>query len=187
MITIWPDADSYFNLDSLGVRPWKSGAPTGITIHYTADGNMKRVAEHASQHQIGYHFLIDRDGHLMQTASLSRAVNHAGEAKWNGQSPNRSHLAVSIVSWGLLNADGTAWTKKVECPAVSRHGKLWDAATPEQEARLISLCEALCRQFGIAAANICGHDECAIPKGRKVDPGWTLSGGVLYIRKRLAV
>ena len=183
MKSLWKDAKEHFEIDRLGVRPWPA-SPTGITVHYTADGDIDRVKRGMGKSKIGYHFLIDRDGSLHQTADLSKAVNHAGRALWNGVSPNRNHLAIAIISWGFLNDDGLSWngTKVV---GTMREGQLWDAASKAQEQALIRLLRGLMRDFNISAANICGHDECCIPKGRKVDPGCSLSITMSNIRKML--
>lgn len=184
MKSIWESSDQYWEIDRLGTKLWP-GLPTGITVHYTADGDLARVKREMDKQNVGYHFIIDRNGSLHQTANLAKAVNHAGKAMWNGQSPNRTHIAVSFVSWGLLNDDSLAWngTKIV---GLNRRGHLWDPATEAQEKRLYSLLRDLMRDFEISALNICGHDECALPHGRKVDPGGSLSKSMVEIRKDLS-
>jgi N-acetyl-anhydromuramyl-L-alanine amidase AmpD len=135
--------------------------------------------------KIGYHFIIDRDGSLHQTASLSHSVNHAGKAMWNGQSPNRTHLAIAFISWGFLTDESKAWNG-TQVAGVKRRGKLWDPASEAQENRLNKLLGELIRFYGISPLNICGHDECAIPQGRKADPGGSLLKTMGDIRKSFA-
>lgn len=183
--TIWDHAASYWELDHLGVRPWAS-MPTGVTVHYTADPNFDRVKAHMLSENVGYHFIIDREGKIHQTASLGRCVNHAGKALWNGQSPNRTHLAVAFLSWGLLNSDSKAWNGTSVVGAVKRDGHLWDPATRAQEVSLLDLLHWAMSEFGILASNLCGHDECALPKGRKTDPGGSLSKPMSHIRRELS-
>ena len=185
MKSIWEAADKYWNIDRLGTKFWPA-LPTGITIHYTADGDLDRVKREMETKGVGYHFIIDRDGSLHQTANLLKAVNHAGKAMWNGQSPNRTHIAIAFISWGLLNSDSLAWNGS-KAVGVKRRGHLWDAATPEQEERLSTLVRQLMREFAISAANICGHDECALPQGRKVDPGGSLLLSMGDFRKAIAL
>lgn len=185
MKSIWENADKFHDLDRLGTTFWP-GLPTGITIHYTADGNMDRVKREMSTKKVGYHFIIDRDGSLHQTAHLLKAVNHAGKAMWNGQSPNLTHIAIAFISWGLLNADGFAWNGSKEVN-VKRRGYLWDAASQAQETRLSTLVRQLMLEFAISAANICGHDECALPQGRKVDPGGSLKLSMSDFRKSISL
>jgi N-acetyl-anhydromuramyl-L-alanine amidase AmpD len=183
--SIYEKAHSYWEIDRLGTTAWPA-LPTGITVHYTADGNLERVKREMDKSKCGYHFIIDREGLLHQTANLAKAVNHAGKANWSGQSPNRTHLSVSLLSWGLLNGDGLAWNGTKIANPVKRGGHLWDAATEKQEKALIKLLRGLMADFGISAANICGHDECAMPKGRKIDPGLIMSFTMAQIRKELS-
>jgi len=184
MKSIWEGAKEYWEIDRLGVNFWPA-MPTGITVHYTADGDIARVKREMDKSKVGYHFIIDRNGALHQTANLTKSVNHAGKAMWNGQSPNRTHIAVAIVSWGFLNDDGLAWngTKVI---GTKRKGQLWDAASEAQEKMLMHLLRELMADFAISPGNICGHDECALPKGRKSDPGQTLSMSMSDIRKMLS-
>ena len=185
MKTIWEEAASFYEIDRLGVNFWPA-LPTGITVHYTGDGDIRRVKLEMDKTKIGYHFLIDRDGSLHQTANLAKCVNHAGRASWNGQSPNRTHLAVSVVSWGALDDEMRTWAGKI-INGTKRKGKFWDAATPAQERMLMHLLASLMRDFAISAANICGHDESALPKGRKQDPGNIFTLTMPEIRKALSL
>lgn len=184
MKSIWEKSSSFWEIDRLGTKPWPA-LPTGITVHYTADSDIERVKREMDQSKVGYHFLIDKNGLIHQTANLSKAVNHAGKAMWNGQSPNRTHIAIAFVCWGLANRDGLAWNGTV-IETVKRNGHLWEPATDKQEKALRRLIIDLMRDFGITAANICGHAECALPAGRKCDPGGSLSFTMAQLRKELS-
>ena len=184
MKSIWQGASEYWEIDRLGVHFWPA-LPTGITVHYTADGDIDRVKREMESRKVGYHFVIDRDGSIHQTASLAKSVNHAGNAKWNGQSPNRTHIAVSLVSWGLLIDENKAWNGSA-VHGVKRKGQWWDPATSAQEKALFVLLRGLMTDFQISAANICGHDECALPPGRKVDPGCIMTLTMPELRKALS-
>ena len=186
MNSIWPKADDFYEIDRLGTTPFMPMGPSGITVHYTACGFMHQAKNEMKHKKIGYHFIIDRDGTLVQTASLMNAVNHAGNAAWNGQSPNRTHVAVSLVSWGLLNSDMRAWEGTKVPFGAERLGKIWDIATAHQETKLKKLIGDLIAEYNILPLNICGHDECALPKGRKVDPGGVLSMTMAELRKEFS-
>lgn len=182
MNTIWEKADAYWHLDKLSAGPWQGDGPKGITLHYTADDNLNRTLLALDKGKMGYHFIVDRDGQVHQITSLGSRVNHAGVAKWNGQSPNRTHIAVAVLSWGLLE-NGMSWAKRPVFDSVKRRGHEWHSATQKQEEATLSLIEALRESFGILPQNICGHDECCIPLGRKVDPGGVLSVSTDQIRR----
>jgi len=146
--------------------------PSGITVHYTASRSLEATHETLMIRGLNYHFIIERDGMIVQTAKLTHRVHHAGKASWQNRSPNRSHISIALLSWGLLDEDGKNWTGGQVHGADWRRqgGALWDKATEPQEESLIKLCKWLVKR-GIPSKGICGHDECCIPPGRKVDPG----------------
>lgn len=164
--------------------------PKGVTVHYTASGNVDQTVSYLISQNLGYHILIDKDGKTTQMVDFQSRCNHAGKADWNGNSPNRSHIAVALISWGELEASSDlstfrAWTGHI-VPAedvVVTNGKFWDAATKDQISALMIFLH-WCVQFGIHPDQICGHEECAIPLGRKADPGGVLDP-MAAIRSRL--
>jgi len=170
--------------------------PKGVTIHHLADVKIERDIQHLVKEKLGYHFIIDRNGDVLQTCYTSHSVNHAGVADWNGLSPNRHHIAVSLSSWGAVTKSGDgfkAWNGTV-VPAsevVRRKGNLnasdyyWHGATVAQEKSLMTLLR-WCILNGIKPVDICGHDECALPSGRKSDPGGVLSVTMKDLRNALA-
>ena len=159
----------------------------GITVHYTADTKQQRVIDVLEKKGLKYHFLINHRGEVVQIAPLTHYVFHAGKSEWNGATPNQHHIAIALLSWGFVTKDNfdrfTSWSgepvdqhrvkmRTGNVPKTS--GMYWDAATPSQESALVDLC-IWCCQHGILPENICGHDECCIPPGRKLDPGGVLS------------
>lgn len=159
---------------------FQDGSPQGVTVHYTASRDISSTVKELASKNLGYHLIIDRDGTIYQCADFSHRLNHAGKAMWDGLSPNQTHLAISLISWGWVKqlAPGAfqSWSGKIvatdDCK--QRLGQWWDAATTEQELALLKILRWVIIQ-GIDAGSICGHDECALPKGRKSDPGGILS------------
>lgn len=185
MITAYPFADVYGALDSISIKPFPSTGPSGITIHYTADDSLVRVKKEMVSCNIGYHLLFDKDGKVHQTSRLDHTVNHAGVATWRGISPNRHHLALAVISWGKLDANKKSWSgADVSAPAL-RNGSWWDACTSAQEASLIKACRYLVNRFNMCQDSLCGHDECALPKGRKIDPGNVMTFTMTDLRHML--
>jgi len=177
------------------------GLPLGITVHHLADRNIDASVASLRAEKLGYHAIIDRDGEFIQCCNFTDRVNHAGKATWCGVSPNRRHIAVAFSSWGEVNKNDNddgfgykSWSgAKVNLFEVAqRKGNLdniwrnWDAATIEQEHTLIKFLR-WCIAFGVDPKNICGHDECAIPFGRKNDPGGVLSISMLQLRAVLSM
>ena len=105
---------------------------------------------------VSSHFLIRRDGSLIQFVSADKRAWHAGVSEFRGRTGcNDFSIGVEI------------------------EGTDYDSFMPEQYDVLVSLTEALCRHYPIQA--VTGHQHIA-PE-RKTDPGpffdWT------YYRKRL--
>jgi N-acetyl-anhydromuramyl-L-alanine amidase AmpD len=190
---LYHGATTILTPDRMGVGPLR---PMGITVHYTGDRDVLRIRKALVDQGLGYHLIIARDGEVVQLTYLDLRVFHAGKASWNGQSPNRTHVAIAIESYGELqhekgsgyrawNGTLVAMDKIAIRPGNFNQTKYaWDAATTKQEASLMTVLRWFC-SFGISPRNICGHDECAIPLGRKVDPGGVLSKTMVEIRKSL--
>lgn len=183
--TIYPLVNSVYEPSAYTNGKWFIGKrPMGVTVHYTADRDLVRLRRSLKEQKLGYHIIIGTDGKPCQLAYLDAQVSHAGNAMWREHSPNRWHAAVSVASWGKLDKDGRAWNgelvpKENVVRRKGRDGKLayWDAINLAQQETLVNVLSWFCA-MGVPAANICGHDECAVPFGRKVDPGgvlpWTM-------------
>lgn len=159
--------------------------PLGITVHYLGSHNVAASIDHLRGSSLAYHVIIDRGGAAWQMADFERRVNHAGVASWRGKSPNRSHIAIALASWGQLKFESKklkTWAGASYAPegAAYREGNLglaktwWDAATEAQVSALTLCAKHLVSAYRIDPENICGHDECALPHGRKSDPGGVL-------------
>lgn len=181
---IYPAVKRIYTPETPGVGPFAVGRPLGVTVHYTASGGVDSALTE-EQKGLGYHGLIDRDGSFIQTCYFDLRVNHAGKAVWNGKSPNATHLAIAIVSWGILDDEGKTYTKKQLEPEdiAEYNGKKWHKATAQQEKTLKEFL-AWTVACGILPSEICGHDDCALPPGRKVDPGGILSFRLSDIRSK---
>ena len=131
---------------------------------------------------IGF-ILIEPDGGLIQLARLDRSVAHAGKAQWNGKSPNRCHLSFCLLNWGWLEQHGEdfkSWAGAFVLGDNAKTGKditgkkrFWHSATPEQFNSLVRISK-WAMAHGISPDDVCGHDEAALPLGRKLDPGGVL-------------
>jgi N-acetylmuramoyl-L-alanine amidase len=84
-----------------------------IVLHYTAGSSARSSAEwfrDARNGSSSAHFVIDRDGTLLQCVGLDDRAWHAGGAssRWAGRSVNQRSVGIEIANWGLL--DGTPET-----------------------------------------------------------------------------
>lgn len=192
---LYPHVHGILSPGDIVQNPFAARRPEGVTLHYTADRNFQRTYRELISNQLGYHFVIDRDGKVYQLAYLDRTTNHAGKAMWEGKSPNRSHLSIALISWGALEKKGDAWTawtgeKISDQDAAFRpsniDGKLyaWDKATDQQEETLMMLLKWIILN-GIDPKMICDHSECALPAGRKKDIGGVISMQMHDLRFKL--
>ena len=111
--------------------------------------------------KVSAHFLIRRDGELIQFVSCARRAWHAGESSWKGRTRcNDFSVGVEL--------EGTG-----EMPY-----------TDAQYSRLAALARALTARYPIA--DIAGHSDIA--PGRKADPGasfdWARFRSLLDVRRR---
>lgn len=182
---LYPYAHDTTGLDKTAQGRFKDG-PKGIVVHFTAGGSVSGSIDYLIKSGLGYHILVDRDGSITQMTSLDRMVWHAGKAHWGGYSPNKSFLSISLANWGKLtprvdSGEYVSWSGKVIpekqirfAPGNVEGVHPWEAATLDQEEVLEQFCLWCVSNLGIAIDNICGHDECALPLGRKNDPGGTI-------------
>jgi AmpD protein len=97
-------------------------------------------------HKVSSHFLIRRDGELIQFVPCSRRAWQAGQSEWRG----RSRCNDFSVGVELEGADDRPFTDS-------------------QYAVLADLARALKRAYPIK--DCVGHSDIATPPGRKTDPG----------------
>lgn len=95
--------------------------------------------------RVSAHFLVRRDGAMLQFVSCDQRAWHAGASAWRGQE-NCNHYAVGIEFEGL-------------------EGSSFEAVQYRQAARLL---RALSRRYPSLSEAV-GHEDVA--PGRKADPG----------------
>ena len=107
--------------------------------------------------QVSAHFVIRRDGSLLQFVSCDRRAWHAGASSWHGRA-NCNDFSIGVELEGL-------------------EGELFE---PAQYGALAALAPGLARRYPIQA--VAGHEHIA--PGRKHDPGAGFDWALL--RERLA-
>jgi len=183
---------------------YKNLYPSGITVHFTAGRSMKgdRDSENCLAYgkKQGYaYWCLSRDGTIFQSHSLDSWGYHAGKAHW-GQFTSCSDkmLGLEINCAGKLTKKGGkyfSWFGEEYPENEVRFVKAkenmiegyYHKYTEAQEKSLIQLCLWLKSNnpdvFNFD--NVAGHDEIAIPHGRKNDPGGSLSMTMPELRKML--
>lgn len=150
--------------------------PTLIVLHETAGrlekGNTVSWFQSRSS-KVSAHFVIERDGSIVQMVPCNRKAFHAGVSGWQGRKfCNSFSIGIELVGPGKLDENGRAWFGEVfpdaKEAASEAHGRgKWLCFTPAQ----IESCRALC--VAIMGAypdcnDIATHWE--VSPGRKVDP-----------------
>ena len=101
------------------------------------------------------HFMIGREGEIVQLVPLDFQAWHAGKSKWKGRS-NCNDFMIGIENIGLLNFKYTEYQYKANA----------------------ALCRWLMDEYGFSLDMITGHENVA--PGRKKDPGPTFNWDLLH-------
>jgi N-acetyl-anhydromuramoyl-L-alanine amidase len=132
-------------LHSISLPPGQYGGP-GIEQLFTntLDWDAHPYYQGIRGLQVSAHFVIRRQGELLQFVSCDQRAWHAGRSHWRGRS-NCNDDSIGIELEGLEG----------------------DTFTPAQYQALTTLCQALAQRY--PTAHVAGHEHVA--PGRKQDPG----------------
>lgn len=155
--------------------------PQLIVLHSTLTRSLKRTVETLLDSSTGasVHFLIDRDGAVVQLVPANRAASHAGrDSRWGEfKGLNRYSVSIDFINLGQLNKDGQETFKDYTGAVVSADDvqaidgpfetTYWQRFTGPQLAIAQALAGELAKHYKIQA--IVGH--CNVLPERKTDPG----------------
>ena len=122
--------------------------PSLVVLHYTTNDDAETAIRTLTnpQREVSAHYLIGRDGRIVQLVDEDRRAWHAGASYWRGtRDVNSASIGIELDNNG-----------NEPFPA------------PQIDA-LLALLADLRKRYGIPAANVVGHSDVA--PGRKVDPG----------------
>lgn len=178
--------------------------PEGAVIHYTA-GKYKTLldAENTAKWMAkeGYGaFVIAGTGEIIQSVPLDSWCYHAGESYHEtvGKGVSSKLVGIEVCCagkvtkkddkyfswWGSeIPADEVVWSSHAETPGF--YHKFTDAQEASLKELLMWLKSNNPNIFSFD--KVFGHDELAIPKGRKQDPGGSIRIPVKVYRKALQV
>jgi AmpD protein len=146
-------------IHNISLPPGQFGGP-GIIELFTnqLDPNAHPYYRQIADARVSSHFLIRRDGELIQFVSAIRRAWHAGQSEWHG----RVRCNDFSIGVELEGADDQAFADG-------------------QYATLARLVPVLRRKYPIQ--DCVGHSDIASPSGRKTDPGphfsWTRLRGLI--------
>lgn len=160
---------------------YPKGYPHGAIVHFTA-GRDKTEQEALDSYNWGCDsgftfFVIGPTGKLYQGFPLNKGGAHAGASYWPGLGSGVSSklVGIEVACAGKLDNRGKSWFGVTYPQDEIRNG--FKKYTPQQEETLIKLLVWLKKNCPdvFDVQYILGHDECAVPAGRKNDPGSSLS------------
>jgi|TARA_B110000211_G_C13986029_1_gene511735 N-acetylmuramoyl-L-alanine amidase len=132
----------------------KLGKIEFLIIHYTGmqskRASIKKLLNNKIKKKVSCHYLIDRQGKLIQIVEDNKIAWHAGESKWNKyKNLNANSIGIELVNKG--------------------HDYGYEVFTNKQINKLIELILFLKKKYKIKKSNILGHSDIA--PLRKKDPG----------------
>ena len=155
--------------------------PQLIVLHSTLNRSLMQTVETLLDSSIGasVHFLIDRDGSVVQLVPANRAANHAGrDSRWGEfKGLNRYSVSIGFINLGQLDKEGRETFKDYTGAVVSEDDvqtidgpfgtTYWQRFTGPQLAVAQALAGELKKHYKIQA--IAGH--CNVLPELKADPG----------------
>lgn len=148
MTDAWLDGYSHLEIE----HPSHAIVAAAQVIHYAGPGNGRSLSRWAARHRgtrLSWHFLGCKDGHFIQQRSLAEHARHAGVSDWWHEGRKRGHC--------------NEWTIGIELEG--------DGTELFPEPQLAGLETLLWGLAKLMPMNLTGHDEIALPAGRKIDPG----------------
>ncbi len=125
-----------------------------ILLHFDAASNSTSAVNWLTKKASGVSadLHITRDGKVTQMAKFNQITWHAGRSEWNGfTNLNRYAIGIEQENMGLVKGVYQDWTEV-------------------QIQKCIEVCKALVKSYP-TITDILGHEEVAMPRGRKDDPG----------------
>ncbi len=156
--------------------------PRFIVMHYTAGRSAESAAAWLCnpKAKASAHFVIGRDGHIIQLVPLNCRAWHAGKSDWNELSGlNEFSYGIELDNPGWLVRKGGRWTSLalgtqyddadvIEAPHKNGGAvRGWLAYPEAQILAAYGVCEALVDHAPLV--DVIGHDDIA--PSRKLDPG----------------
>lgn len=188
------------HIDKFIPAKWKSRGRKGVAvdvvvIHYTAGrGEAETVANFLKRggSKVSAHYIIGRDGTLIQSVDLKDAAWHAGKSNFMGsnKSVNRRSVGIELCNAGYSHTDRLDEADKFRGRHRNPRSKsgVWEAYTEEQYKVLYCLLAELQKEiptlkFVTAHEDIRNPDVVPGLRGSKLDVGPAFDWSVLEAGK----
>jgi N-acetylmuramoyl-L-alanine amidase len=157
-----------------------------VVIHFTAAGTLSGTVEWFEKwkSKASAHYVIGRDGSVVQMVREGDTAWHAGESSWMGKSIRNScnafSVGIELVNWGNLRLDEgyyRCWPdewRRMYRPSKfgtpKKVGEWWWAPYPQEQIdACVKLVKEIRTRYEIPSDRVVGHED--ISPGRKMDPG----------------
>lgn len=175
----WLEGATRDPLPGRGAMP----VPRFLVEHFT--GGWADGVSVMRERGVSAHFLVQRDGKIIQCVPCNQIAHHAGESKWRDPNTgkiysglNSCSIGIEIANCGDLERDlypstmgkplaGTPIPRLKAKHKIGGPIRSWEVFPPAQLAAVEALSAALVRRYNLG--DVIGHDD--ISPGRKVDPG----------------
>lgn len=157
-----------------GGKPMK---PKLLVIHFTAGATGISSINYWRKKNNGIcaHFVIERDGSVIQVRELDKTCAHCGKSAWKSPISGQRHTNLNSQSIGIEMANGgysfpSEFSKLKPLEAIHRNGgpkRKWETYTKAQLESCETLSKLLVQQFELE--DVRGHEDIA--PMRKADPG----------------
>ena len=132
-----------------------------VIIHYTGMRSLQSAVERllSKKHEVSSHYLISRNGKIIQLVKDNNIAWHAGISNWfKFKNLNKNSIGIELENKG--------------------HQYGYQTFPSKQIVQLIKILKILKRKFKIKNVNITGHSDIA--PNRKIDPGEKFPWKKLY-------
>jgi len=184
-MTIWQD----HWLTPVTRSPIPGGAVMAIrrllVIHFTAGATGRSSIDYWRKLANGVcaHFVIERDGEIIQCRPCDRTAGHAGSSKWVDPNTGKTYHGCNAFSIGIELANGghsfpTRFSDLPPTIAAHKNGghtREWETFPLPQLAACEALSKVLVARYNLD--DVCGHEDIA--PSRKTDPGPAFPMGAL--------
>lgn len=173
-----------------------NGTPDGAVVHYTVSGKSAKSAESVLRSLASRGLgcpVVDGEGiiHVPKGFNWETDIGyHAGKSEWRGKSSvSNTKIGFEMCCWGSGAISAKVPADQIRKGLANNGSKSIDSYekfTPAQEEFLVNVMVYLKNKYpSFSYDEVCGHDECAIPLGRKNDPGASLSVSMPQFRALL--
>jgi N-acetylmuramoyl-L-alanine amidase len=168
-------------LDPVTRSPIAGGAVMAIrrflVVHFTAGATGRSSIEYWRKLANGVcaHFVIERDGEIIQCRPCNRTAGHAGSSKWKDPKTGVLYHGLNSCSIGIELANGghsypERFSDLKPTIAAHKHGGVtreWETYPAAQLAACADLSQVLVARYNLD--DLVGHEDIA--PSRKTDPG----------------